>query len=49
MRKPPRSLPGWLKEIKLAIADAAEAQPVGELIGEPIADAHLFHLAPLCA
>lgn len=43
----PRSPAGWLKEIRLAIADAAEAQPIGELIGQPITDSNLFHLAPL--
>jgi hypothetical protein len=37
----------WLDEIRLAIADAREAEPIGELIGQPITDANLFHLAPL--
>ena len=46
-RRLPRSPAAWLKEIRLAIADAAEAQPIGQLIGEPIPDANLFHLAPL--
>ncbi len=43
----PRTLAGWFKEIILAIADAREAKPFGKLIGEPIIDANLFHLAPL--
>ena len=43
----PRTVAGWFKEIKLAIADAREAEPFGELIGQPITDANLFHLAPL--
>lgn len=43
----PRSPQEWLKEIKLAIADAAEAKPFGRLVGDPITDADLFHLAPL--
>ncbi len=43
----PRSVLGWFKEIKLAIADAREAEPFGKLIGEPITDANLFHLAPV--
>jgi len=37
----------WFSEIKLAIADAQEAGPIGDLIGQPITDANLFHLAPL--
>ena len=37
----------WLAEIRLAIADAREKGPFGELIGQPITDANLFHLAPL--
>ena len=43
----PRSVAGWFKEIRLAIADARETKPFGLLIGEPITDANLFHLAPL--
>ena len=46
-RQTPRNVAGWLKEIRLAIADAREAKPFGLLIGEPITDANLFHLAPL--
>ncbi len=47
MKRPlPRTPAAWLKEIKLAIADAAEAEPFGRAIGEPITDAKLFHLAP---
>src|SRR5260370_10125068 len=37
----------WLKEIRLAIADAGEAKPFGRATGQPITDANLFHLAPL--
>lgn len=53
MAKPPMTHPlprtpdGWLSEIKLAIADAAEAKPFGPIVGESITDANLFHLAPL--
>ena len=47
MKRPlPRTPASWLKEIKLAIADAAEAEPFGRAIGEPITLANLFHLAP---
>ncbi len=37
----------WLKEIKLAIADAREAELFAPLVGTEITDANLFHLAPL--
>jgi hypothetical protein len=37
----------WLEEIELAVADANEAKPFGQLIGQSITDADLFHLAPL--
>ena len=48
MKRPvPRTVPGWFKEIKLAITDAREAEPFGELIGQPITNANLFHLAPI--
>ena len=43
----PRTQDEWLNEIRLAIADAAEAKPFGEVVGESITDANLFHLAPL--
>ena len=43
----PRTPAAWLKEIKLAIADAAEAAPLGPLVGTEDMDANLFHLAPL--
>jgi hypothetical protein len=46
-RQTPRTVAGWFKEIRLAIADAREAKPFGLLVGEPITDVHLFHLAPL--
>jgi len=36
----------WLAEIARAYLDAKEAQPFGELTGEPIAEADLFQLAP---
>ncbi len=38
----PTTPAAWLKEIKLAIADASEAKP----IGTPLTDSNLFHLAP---
>ena len=48
MKRPlPRTPAQWLKEIKLAVADAADAEPFGRAIGELITDANLFHLAPL--
>jgi hypothetical protein len=48
MKRPlPRTPAQWLKEIRLAIADAADAEPFGRAIGEPITDANFFHLAPL--
>ena len=43
----PRTVPGWFKEIELAVADARAAGPFGESIGQPVTDANLFHLAPL--
>ena len=43
----PRTPAQWLKEIRLAIADAREAEPFGPLVGTEITDANLFHLAPL--
>lgn len=43
----PRTNAQWLKEIRLAIADASETEPFGRAIGTPISDANLFHLAPL--
>lgn len=43
----PRTPAGWLREIRLAIADAAEATPFGPLVGTEITDANLFHLAPV--
>lgn len=48
MKRPlPQKPADWLKEIKLAIADASEAEPFGPLVGTEITDANLFHLAPL--
>ncbi len=48
MKQPlPRTPAQWLKEIRLAIADAADAEPFGRAIGELITDAYLFHLTPL--
>src|ERR1700722_12676300 len=43
----PKTPAQWLKEIKLAIADAAEAAPFGPLAGTEVTAANLFHLAPL--
>jgi hypothetical protein len=42
-----RTPEGWLLEIRLAIKDARETEPFGRMIGQPITDANLFHLAPL--
>jgi hypothetical protein len=48
MKRPlPRTPAQWLKEIKLAIADAAEAAPFGPLVRTEITAANLFHLAPV--
>lgn len=48
MKRPLPSTPAqWLKEIKLAIADANEAVPFGPLVGTEITVANLFHLAPV--
>ena len=48
MKRPlPRKPAEWLKEIKLAIADAAEAKPFGPLAGTDVTDGNLYHLAPL--
>ena len=48
MKRPlPRTPAQWLKEIKLALADAREAKPFGPLVGAPIIESNLFHLAPL--
>src|SRR6188768_1132522 len=46
-RSLPRTLGGWLLEIRLAIKDARETEPFSTLTGERITDANLFHLAPL--
>ena len=46
-RRLPRTPAQWLKEIRLAVADAAEAKPFAQAIGESLTDANLFHLAPL--
>lgn len=43
----PRTPVEWLDEIKLAIADTAEAKPFGPIVGESITDTNQFHLAPL--
>jgi hypothetical protein len=48
MKRPlPRTPAQWLKEIRLAIADAAEAAPFGPIVGTEITPANLFHLAPV--
>ena len=43
----PRTPGQWLTEIKLAIADASEAEVFGPLVGAKVTGANLFHLAPL--
>lgn len=45
-RDQPTTPEAWLKEIILAISDAAEAIPIGELIGETFSEDELFHFAP---
>jgi hypothetical protein len=48
MKRPLPTAPAqWLKEIKLAIADASGAAPFGPLVGTEITAANLFHLAPV--
>jgi hypothetical protein len=48
MKRPlPRTPAQWLKEIKLAIADAAGATPFAPLVGSEITADNLFHLAPV--
>ena len=48
MKRPlPRTPVQWHKEIKLAIADASEAEPFGPLVGTEITPANHFHLAPV--
>ena len=48
MKRPlPHTPAQWLKEIKLAIADAAGAAPFTPLVGTEITAANLFHLAPV--
>ena len=44
--KLPASSDEWLEDIARAYRDAKEAQPFGELMGEPIPEDKLFHLAP---
>jgi len=47
MKRPlPRTHAQWLKEIRLAMADAREAIPFGQMIGHQMTEADLFHLAP---
>ena len=46
-REQPTTPEEWLDEIGLAIAHARETGPFGDLIGQPITDDNLFHLAPL--
>jgi hypothetical protein len=45
-RSLPRTLEGWLLEIRLAIKDAREIDPFDRVIFRPPPDAKLFHLAP---
>ena len=46
-REQPTTPAEWLDEIRLAIADARKTKPFGLLVGQPITEATLFHLAPL--
>ena len=46
-RKQPTTNAKWLSEILLAIEDARGGESVNELVGDPMMDANLFHLAPI--
>jgi len=50
MKKPPNpkptSLEAWLNEIATAYRDAYDTLPFGELVGQPMTEANLFHLSP---
>lgn len=46
-RNQPTTPEGWLAEIRRAIADARKTKPFGLLVGQPITEANLFHLAPM--
>jgi hypothetical protein len=39
----------WLEEIRLAYADAREAIPFGQVVGQRFGERELFHLAPVVA
>ena len=45
-KKLPTSPDEWLEDVARAYLDAKETQPIGELMGEPIPEGNLFHLAP---
>lgn len=42
----PQDLPGWLREVAAAYCDAREAISFSRILGEPVAEVDLFHLAP---
>ena len=42
----PKTPAAWLKEVKLAMADAGGAMPISRAIGTPLTDSNLYHLAP---
>ena len=42
----PKTSAAWLKEIKLAMADAGGAKPISRAIGTSLTDSNLYHLAP---
>jgi len=50
MKKPPNPKPtsfeAWLDEIATAYRDAYGTLPFGELVGQPMTEADLFHLSP---
>lgn len=46
-REQPKTPAEWFGEIKLAMADARKTKPFGLLVGQPITEATLFHLAPM--
>ncbi len=46
---PPAAAEQWLREIRLAYADAQEAIPFGPVVGQRFGERELFHFAPAVA
>ena len=46
-RQQPTKNAKWLSEILMAIEDARGGESVDELVGDPMMDGNLFHLAPI--